>query len=396
MRPRSTACCISFLPVLGLAGCLDGPDDARPARAEAAIRTETPAGFAPVEITLEEFVDQQIANRSEARFTLTAAPTAELAVLIDTIEGTNIVRPVMGEEDTITFHGSAMHQTPVGGSEREPVVTIDWDRGAWAAYQGNAANLRPLSSLAPYVVEGSEEAVALREARQQRLIAEAEAAEAQRVAEAEAASASRIETERIRTDERLELDRLRLQDPTSVDGGRWMDLSRFPRDGDRTLEPVVVTTRVAAPPEDVFELWTTEAGLRSFMGIDSDIRLRVGGAYEWVFLPDAEEGSRGGEGNRVLAFDEPRVLAFSWNAPPEFEGEREPRTIVVVTFDAVEGGTEVTLSHTGFRRGGRWDEVRAYFQNAWTSVLGALQSSVGPIPEPEPELEPAPAPDLEE
>jgi len=390
MRPRSTACCISLLPVLALAGCLDGPDDARPARAEAAIRTQAPAGFEPVEITLEDFVDQQIANRSEARFTMTAAPSAELAALIDTIDGTNIVRPVMSEGDTITFHGSVTHHTPVGGSEREPVVTIDWNRGTWAAYQGNAANLRPLSSLAPYVVEGSEEAVALREARQQRLIAEAEAAEAQRVAEAEAASASRIETERIRTEERLEIDRLRRQDPTSVDGGRWMDLSRFPREGERTLDPVVVTTRVAAPPEDVFELWTTEPGLRSFMGIDSDIRLRIGGAYEWVFLPDAEEGSRGGEGNRVLAFDEPRMLAFSWNAPPEFEDEREPRTIVVMTFDAVEGGTEVTLSHSGFRAGGRWGEVRDYFQSAWTSVLGAMQENLGEIPEPAPEPVPEP------
>ena len=46
---------------------------------------------------------------------------------------------------------------------------------------------------------------------------------------------------------------------------------------------------------------------------------------------------------------------------------------------------EVTLSHAGFRVGGRWPEVRDYFQDAWTSVLGALRDSVGEIPPREPE-----------
>lgn len=140
---------------------------------------------------------------------------------------------------------------------------------------------------------------------------------------------------------------------------------------------------------EVWRLWTTPEGLAEWLvGRDDErrpncnVELRIGGPYEFFFVPSAPEGERGGEGNVVLSFEPRRTLAFTWNAPPQFAAERERRTWVVVHFEAVgEEQTKIELVHmgwptSGWADGSDWPDVYAYFDRAWASVLGALESFI--------------------
>jgi len=52
---------------------------------------------------------------------------------------------------------------------------------------------------------------------------------------------------------------------------------------------------------------------------------------------------------RFLALQPPRMLSFTWNAPPSLPEARQQRTFVVVRIHPVsERETRVTLHHTGW------------------------------------------------
>jgi uncharacterized protein YndB with AHSA1/START domain len=151
-------------------------------------------------------------------------------------------------------------------------------------------------------------------------------------------------------------------------------------DPERVIREEVV---VDAAVEDVWNAWTTEAGIRTFFAPAARVDLGVDGLYEILFDPRAEAGQRGAEGMRILALQPKKMLAFTWSAPPHLPGVRMQRTHVVVRFREVSGGrTRVVLTHDGWGEGEEWDEAFAYFSKAWrNTVLPRLKQRflVGPI-----------------
>ncbi len=150
--------------------------------------------------------------------------------------------------------------------------------------------------------------------------------------------------------------------------------------GERVIHAEVT---VDAPIEQVWEAWTTEAGVTSFFAPGCKIDTCVDGAYEIFFMPDAPVGSRGGDGNRIMVLEPPRYLAFTWNAPPQMPWARSQRTQVMIFLTAAgEGKTRVELIHGGWGRSEAWDDAFAYFDRAWkNAVLPNLQYRfrVGPV-----------------
>ena len=140
---------------------------------------------------------------------------------------------------------------------------------------------------------------------------------------------------------------------------------------------------VAAPIEQVWEAWTTSAGAESFFAPRARVEARPGGRYEMLFLLDAPPGGQGSEGMIVLAVQAPRLLAFTWNAPPHLPQARGQMTHVVIRLaPAGDGATRVTLRHDGWGEGGEWDAAFAYFERAWNrTVLPRLRHrfAVGPV-----------------
>lgn len=142
---------------------------------------------------------------------------------------------------------------------------------------------------------------------------------------------------------------------------------------------VIVEARVDA----VWEAWTTEEGIKSFFAPACNVDLRVDGLYEILFNPDAEPGWRGAEGMRIMAFQPKKMLAFTWNAPPDLSNVRDQLTHVVIRlFELPEGRTRVTLAHDGWGEGEEWDKAFAYFVRAWKDVVLPrlkYRFSIGPI-----------------
>lgn len=138
------------------------------------------------------------------------------------------------------------------------------------------------------------------------------------------------------------------------------------------------STVIQADQQTTWKKWTTHSGLKSFIGLDNKVELRPGGPYEIYFLLDNPPGTRGGEGNQVLSFLPPKMLSFTWNAPPTIPEVRNHahKTWVVVQLEEVDGGqTRVSLDHLGWLDGEKWDETYAYFDKAWDIVLDSLELS---------------------
>lgn len=153
----------------------------------------------------------------------------------------------------------------------------------------------------------------------------------------------------------------------------------------RPLDPIDVSAVVPGARADVYEAYTTSAGWKAFMGVESKIDAppRPGGPFELYFSMQPPEGLRGSEGCTVLSLIPGEMISYTWNAPPTMPKQRAERTWVVVTFEELSGGTtRVRARHMGFaenaavQKGGatgeEWAQTRAYFASAWPKVLGAL------------------------
>jgi len=156
--------------------------------------------------------------------------------------------------------------------------------------------------------------------------------------------------------------------------------SRYPKETDRRrIHKEVV---VEASLDDVWESWTTTAGVKTFFSPEASVELLLGGPFEIYFDRSAPEGSRGSEDCRILSFLPGRMLSFEWNTPPHFGRMRQVKTCVVIFFEPVEPGrVKVSFNHVGWGTGDRWNEVYDYFDKAWTNVLANFEKSItdGPL-----------------
>lgn len=159
---------------------------------------------------------------------------------------------------------------------------------------------------------------------------------------------------------------------------------------DRT---VACEVTVQASPHEVYRMWTTEDGVKSFFAPDAHIDARPGGRYEILFAPDRDPRglSHGTTGARVLHLVPERCVMFEWitfagdstlglNAPPvapaALRNQRPLPTWVEIRLGSLPGGrTRVTLRHHGFRHGELWDRSYAFFDHAWRGVLQGLEAT---------------------
>lgn len=154
-------------------------------------------------------------------------------------------------------------------------------------------------------------------------------------------------------------------------GALLMQTPAFAPAAERSLDKEIV---VPATSDQVWDAWTTRAGIVSFFAPDADIDARPDGAFHIYMDPEGEPGWRGADTMRYLAVQPKRMLSFDWNAPPSLPEARQQRTFVILRFEPVDAGhTRVRLHHTGWGDGGEWDQTYAYFDRAWNKVLGNLK-----------------------
>lgn len=140
---------------------------------------------------------------------------------------------------------------------------------------------------------------------------------------------------------------------------------------ERSIDKSIV---VPATLDQTWDAWTTREGIVGFFAPDAKIEPKVGGAFYIYINPLAEPGMKGADDMRFMALQPKQMLSFDWNAPPHLAQVRQQRTFVVLRFEPVsEKETRVSLHHTGWGEGGEWEKSFAYFDRAWTGVLGNLK-----------------------
>jgi uncharacterized protein YndB with AHSA1/START domain len=147
-----------------------------------------------------------------------------------------------------------------------------------------------------------------------------------------------------------------------------------------TARPILLKEiSVRAPLEAVWNAWTTAEGL-AYISSQSNIELRVGGAYEWFLAGEPDDyGIHGSQGSHVLAFLPRKMLAFSWTFPPDIPELRytNKRTQVVVLFEEDSDGlVNIKLQALGWQEGEPWQRGWEYFDNAWGAVLTAMKQQL--------------------
>ena len=124
---------------------------------------------------------------------------------------------------------------------------------------------------------------------------------------------------------------------------------------------------VPAPIAQVWDAFTTPAGMQSWLAPQARVQLAPGGDWRALFPGHAEAG-----GN-IVAFQPDTLLVLSAMAPEAYPAVRRDRTLAVFTF-APHGDAETTvhLAQTGWKDGDEWDRAYAYLTTGNTQLLESL------------------------
>ena len=136
-----------------------------------------------------------------------------------------------------------------------------------------------------------------------------------------------------------------------------------------------MTRQLPATPEEVFDAYTDAEKQKIWFSIldeepgvvEIEVDLRVGGKQTAVWGPNRDTLFR--ETQTFLEIDRPhRLVTESTGSDPSGQGMT---THVVVTFEAKEGGTLVTVEQTGFPT----PEIRDFFQTqVWVGAFDRIEA----------------------
>ncbi len=135
-----------------------------------------------------------------------------------------------------------------------------------------------------------------------------------------------------------------------------------PNDSAKVLR---IELSIPAPVHDVWQAFTTQQGLNSWLAPDVSVELKPGG--DWlVKFP----GSTGG--GTIVSFTPEKEIVINALAPDRFPQVRAARTRAVFTFTAQGSNTLVSLTQTGWKSGPEWDAAYEYLVAGNAQVLAML------------------------
>lgn len=124
---------------------------------------------------------------------------------------------------------------------------------------------------------------------------------------------------------------------------------------------------VPASLDAVWDAFTTQAGLISWLAPSARVELKNGG--DWIVqFPGASTA-----GGSIALYQPKTLLALDAMAPDRFPSVRRERTLAVFTFTAQgPNQTLVHLAQTGWKSGPEWDAAYAYLADGNAQLLDAL------------------------
>ncbi|MCK6457693.1 MAG: SRPBCC domain-containing protein [Phycisphaerae bacterium] len=135
----------------------------------------------------------------------------------------------------------------------------------------------------------------------------------------------------------------------------------------RTIETEVV---VPAPVAEVWDAFSTRAGVESWMVPVAELDFRVGGTIKTNYNPEAKIGDPGTIIQHILAYEPERMFAMRFTAPETAPFAKIAESTWTVTrFEPIDAShTRVVETMYGFGEGEKWDVAYAHFKkgNAWS------------------------------
>jgi hypothetical protein len=133
--------------------------------------------------------------------------------------------------------------------------------------------------------------------------------------------------------------------------------------------------------DDAFTYFSRNHLLTEWLTVQADVEMKEGGKYELFWTPDDPDPTNNSSyGCKVLSVDPPFYFNVEWmgNAEQkEYMNTVRPLTNVTVMFWSLDSEhTKVTLIHTGWRQGKRWEEARKFFTSAWQGAFNKLEDLI--------------------
>jgi|RhiMethySRZTD1v2_1073278.scaffolds.fasta_scaffold26158_2 uncharacterized protein YndB with AHSA1/START domain len=137
---------------------------------------------------------------------------------------------------------------------------------------------------------------------------------------------------------------------------------------------IVATVEIEAPPERVYRALASEEVVKwwgaegLYQTTEWTGEVKPGG--KWRAAGQGADGKPFSVGGEYLETDPPRKLVYTWS--PDWDPGKP--TVVTYRLEAIEGGTRVTLRHTGFTS----QQSCAGHADGWMRVLAWLRGHAAP------------------
>ena len=146
--------------------------------------------------------------------------------------------------------------------------------------------------------------------------------------------------------------------------------------------PLVSEAIINAPVTEVWKLFTTGAGLESWLAAHADIDLKVGGLMRTRREPKGELGDDRTSVDEILSFEPERMLSLKVYRPAaDFPYPRAAQDVwSVIHFQPLEPGmTNVRIVSLGYTDDPESQQLRAYVRKVNAEGLERLQRKFRPL-----------------
>jgi uncharacterized protein YndB with AHSA1/START domain len=142
-----------------------------------------------------------------------------------------------------------------------------------------------------------------------------------------------------------------------------------------SVEPVVTTGVVNAPPSEVWKVLTTKEGIESWMVAKTEFELRVGATWKTSYSKDSTLDDDAAIHHTILAYDPGRMFSFRTIKYPQ--GFAFPNAIaktwtVVYLEPWGERQTKVTVRMLGYADDDESLKMREFFERGNQQTLEGL------------------------
>jgi uncharacterized protein YndB with AHSA1/START domain len=141
-------------------------------------------------------------------------------------------------------------------------------------------------------------------------------------------------------------------------------------------DPVVTEGVVDRPVSEVWRLWTTQAGLQSWMVKRADIDLRIGGLMRTRYADDGPLGDSQTINNRILSYEPERMLSIKVDgAPADFPFRAAIANMwTVIYFNPLDKDrTSIRIISLGFDDSAESRAMREFFVKGNAMTLEQLK-----------------------